>query len=135
MIALIRSELLKLRTTRTALALIVGMVALIVLFTLLSGLVTDDAFLLDRNNQFQVLANGSIASAFAAVLGVLSLTTRGSARHRPLDVPRRAAQDARARGEAGRDHRVQPGARGRRDRSLVRDREDLPRRIAACRGS
>jgi hypothetical protein len=57
-IALIRSELLKLRTTRTALALIVGMVALIVLFTLLSGLVTDDAFLLDRNNQFQVLANG-----------------------------------------------------------------------------
>jgi len=70
-IPLIRSELLKLRTTRTSLVLIVGMVALIVLFTLLSGLVTDEAFLLERKNQFQVLANGSIASAFAAVLGVL----------------------------------------------------------------
>ena len=92
MIALIRSELLKLRTTRTALALIVGMVALIVLFTLLSGLVTDDAFLLDRNNQFQVLANGSIASAFAAVLGVLSLTTEvrhGTVRSTVLAEPRR----------------------------------------------
>ena len=92
MIALIRSELLKLRTTRTALALIVGMVALIVLFTLLSGLVTDDAFLLDRNNQFQVLANGSIASAFAAVLGVLSLTTEvrhGTVRSTFLAEPRR----------------------------------------------
>jgi len=91
-IALIRSELLKLRTTRTALALIVGMVALIVLFTLLSGLVTDDAFLLDRNNQFQVLANGSIASAFAAVLGVLSLTTEvrhGTVRSTFLAEPRR----------------------------------------------
>jgi ABC-2 type transport system permease protein len=73
--ALIRSELLKLRTTRTALVLIAGMVALIVLFTLLSGLATDESFLLFRKNQFQVLANGSIASAFAAVLGVLSLTT------------------------------------------------------------
>ena len=92
MIALIRSELLKLRTTRTALALIVGMVGLIVLFTLLSGLVTDDAFLLDRNNQFQVLANGSIASAFAAVLGVLSLTTEvrhGTVRSTFLAEPRR----------------------------------------------
>lgn len=92
MIALIRSELLKLRTTRTALVLIVGMVALIVLFTLLSGLVTDDAFLLDRRNQFEVLANGSIASAFAAVLGVLSLTTEvrhGTVRSTFLAEPRR----------------------------------------------
>jgi ABC-2 type transport system permease protein len=92
-IPLIRSELLKLRTTRTALVLIVGMVALIVLFTLLSGLVTDEAFLLERKNQFQVLANGSIASAFAAVLGVLSLTTEfrhGTIRSTFLVEPRRA---------------------------------------------
>ena len=75
MIALVRSELLKLRTTRTALGLIAGMVGLIVLITLLNGLVTDDPYLLERKNQFQLLANGSIASAFAAILGVLSLTT------------------------------------------------------------
>jgi ABC-type transport system involved in multi-copper enzyme maturation permease subunit len=75
MIALVRSELLKLRTTRTALVLVLGMVALIVLVTLLNALVTDEAFLIERKNQFQVLANGSIASAFAAILGVLSVTT------------------------------------------------------------
>jgi ABC-2 type transport system permease protein len=75
MTALVRSELLKLRTTRTALALIIGMVGLIVLVTLLNGLAADHAYFLERKNQFQLLANGSIASAFAAILGVLSLTT------------------------------------------------------------
>lgn len=93
MIALIRSELLKLRTTRTAVGLLAGMVALIVLVTLLNGLATDDSFLLERKNQFQLLANGSIASAFAAVLGVLSLTTElrhGTVRSTFLAEPRRA---------------------------------------------
>ena len=87
MTALVRSELLKLRTTRTALGLLLGMVALIVLVTLLNGLVTNDAYFLERKNQFQLLANGSIASAFAALLGVLSLTTEfrhGAAARRPM---------------------------------------------------
>ena len=75
MTALVRSELLKLRTTRTALGLIVGMVGLIVLVTLLNGLVGDASSLGGRKDQFQLLANGSIASAFVALLGVLSLTT------------------------------------------------------------
>jgi ABC-2 type transport system permease protein len=91
--ALVRSELLKLRTTRTALGLIAGMVALIVLVTLLNGLVTKDAFLLERKNQFQLLANGSIASAFAAILGVLSTTTEfrhGTIRPTFLAEPRRS---------------------------------------------
>lgn len=93
MIALLRSELLKLRTTRTALGLLVGMTALILLITLLNGLVTGDSFLIERKNQFQLLANGSIASAFAAVLGVLSLTTEfrhGTVRPTFLAEPRRA---------------------------------------------
>ena len=93
MTALLRSELLKLRTTRTALGLLVGMVGLIVLFTLLNGLVTDEAYLIERKNQFQLLANGSIASAFAAVLGVLSLTTEfrhGTIHPTFLAEPRRA---------------------------------------------
>jgi ABC-type transport system involved in multi-copper enzyme maturation permease subunit len=91
-IALVRSELLKLRTTRTALGLLIGMTGLILLITLLNGLVTDDAFLIERKNQFQLLANGSIASAFAAVLGVLSLTTEfrhGTVRPTFLAEPRR----------------------------------------------
>jgi ABC-type transport system involved in multi-copper enzyme maturation permease subunit len=92
MTALVRSELLKLRTTRTVLGLLAGMVALIVLFTLLNGLVTEESYLFERKNQFQLLANGSIASAFAAVLGVLSLTTEfrhGTIRPTFLAEPRR----------------------------------------------
>ena len=43
MIAQIRAELLKIRTTRTTIGLILGMVALILLFTLLTGLLTQSA--------------------------------------------------------------------------------------------
>jgi ABC-2 type transport system permease protein len=91
-IALVRSELLKLRTTRTALSLIVGMVALVVLVTLLNGLVPREPSLLGRKEQFQLLANGSIASAFAAILGLMSVTTEirhGTIRPTMLTTPRR----------------------------------------------
>ena len=93
MIALVRSELLKLRTTRTAFSLIVGMVALIVLVSLLNGLVTKEPGLVGRKEQFQLLANGSIASAFAAILGLLSMTTEirhGTIRPTMLAEPRRS---------------------------------------------
>lgn len=92
MIGLVRSELLKLRTTRTALALIVGMVGLILLVTLVQGLASDEAFLIQRKNQFQLLANGSIATAFAAILGLLSMTTEfrhGTIRSTLLAAPKR----------------------------------------------
>lgn len=92
MIALVRSELLKLRTTRTALGLIVGMVGLIVLFTLLGSLLPHDYNLWDRKQQWQVFSNGSIASAFAAILGFMSMTTEfrhGTIRPTMLAAPRR----------------------------------------------
>jgi ABC-2 type transport system permease protein len=92
MTALVRSELLKLRTTRTALWLILGMLALIVLFTLLNGLVAQTTALLGRQSQFQLLSNGSIASAFAAILGLMSMTTEvrhGTIRTTMLTEPRR----------------------------------------------
>ena len=92
MIALVRAELFKLRTTRTALALIVGMVALILLVVLSSGFAESTVTLAERKNQFQLLANGSIASAFAAVLGLLSMTTEfrhGTIRPTLLAAPRR----------------------------------------------
>lgn len=92
MTAVIRAELLKLRTTKTALGLILGMVGLIVLFTLLNGLVPDASSLVERKNQFQLLANGSIAAAFAAILGLMSITTElrhGTARSTFLATPRR----------------------------------------------
>lgn len=92
MTALVRSELLKLRTTRTALFLVLGMAGLIVLVTALNGLVTDEAFLWQRKNQFQLLGNGSIASAFAAILGLMSVTAEfrhGTIRPTMLAEPRR----------------------------------------------
>ncbi len=92
MTAQLRSELFKLRTTRTSLALVLGMLALIVLVTALNGFVTSTEYLQQRNNQFQLLANGSIASAFAALLGVLSVTAEfrhGTIRPTLLATPRR----------------------------------------------
>ena len=92
MTALVRSELLKLRTTRTAFGLIVGMVGVIVLFTLLGGLLPHEEALLGRKDQWQVYSNGSIASAFAAILGLMSMTTElrhGTIRPTMLAEPRR----------------------------------------------
>ncbi|HEY6962060.1 MAG TPA: hypothetical protein VI408_09260 [Gaiellaceae bacterium] len=89
---LFRAELLKLVTTRTMLALTVGMVGLIVLITLVNGYALDHATLLERKTQFQVLANGSIASAFAAIAGVMSMSTEfrhGTIRPTFLAEPRR----------------------------------------------
>jgi hypothetical protein len=91
-IALLRSELLKLRTTRTALGLVVGMVAMVVLFSILGGLLPDEPNLLLRNDQFRLLENGSVASAFAAILGLMSMTTElrhGTIRTTMLAAPRR----------------------------------------------
>jgi ABC-type transport system involved in multi-copper enzyme maturation permease subunit len=90
--ALVRSELLKLRTTKTALGLIVGMVGLIVLFTVLGALLPKESVLVERKNEFEVLANGSIASAFAAILGLMSMTAEfrhGTIRPTMLAAPRR----------------------------------------------
>lgn len=93
MIGLVRSELFKLRTTRTALTLVAAMVGVTLLFTLLNGLVVKEPQLLERKMQFQLLATGSIASAFAAILGLLSMTTEfrhGTVRATMLATPRRA---------------------------------------------
>ena len=79
MTALIRSEILKLRTTRTALGLVLGMLGLVVLVTLVSGYANRLSYLHETKNQFALLANGSIASAFAALLGVMAIT--GEFRH------------------------------------------------------
>jgi ABC-type transport system involved in multi-copper enzyme maturation permease subunit len=91
-IAVLRSELLKLRTTRTMLGLVAGMTALIVLVTVLNGWATEESFLWERKNQFQLLANGSIASAFAGIAGLMAMSTEfrhGTIRSTLLATPRR----------------------------------------------
>ncbi len=92
MIALLRSELFKLRTTRTSLVIGLSLIALVMLVTLVSGFTEHVETLAQRPDQFQLLANGSIASAFAALVGVLALTSEfrhGTIRPTLLATPNR----------------------------------------------
>ena len=75
MIAQIRAELLKIRSTRTTTGLILGMVALIVLFTLLTGLLTHASGLASREEQRELLSVSSLAGVFSALAGVLLVTS------------------------------------------------------------
>lgn len=75
MIAQIKAELLKIRSTRTTVALILGMLALILLFTLLTGLLSHPPALMGKENQRQLLSLGSLAGVFSALAGVLLVTS------------------------------------------------------------
>ena len=75
MIAQIRSELLKVRSTRTTIGLLLGMIALILLFTLLTGLLSHPPGLMGKENQRQLLSVGSLAGVFSALAGVLLVTS------------------------------------------------------------
>jgi ABC-type transport system involved in multi-copper enzyme maturation permease subunit len=92
--AVVRSELLKQRTTRTILQLPLWMVGLVALVVLLHVFSLNVATLANRDGQLKVLGWGtSVGALFAALLGALSIT--GEIRHgtiRPtfLATPRRA---------------------------------------------
>ena len=75
MIAQIRAELLKLRTTRTSIGLILAMSALILLFTLLTGLLTHPSGLASQQDQRQLLSLSSFTAVFSALAGVLLTTS------------------------------------------------------------
>jgi ABC-2 type transport system permease protein len=74
-IAQVRAELLKIRSTRTTVGLILGMVALILLFTLLTGLLTHPSGLGSKEDQRQLLSLASLAGVFSALAGVLLVTS------------------------------------------------------------
>ena len=75
MIAQIRAELLKIRTTRTTIGLILGMIALILFFTLLTGLLTHPSGLASKEDQRQLLSLSSFTAVFSALAGVLLVTS------------------------------------------------------------
>jgi ABC-2 type transport system permease protein len=75
MMAQIKAELLKIRSTRTTIGLILGMVALILLFTLLTGLLTHSSGLASKEDQRQLLSVSSLAGVFSALAGVLLVTS------------------------------------------------------------
>ena len=75
MIAQTKAELLKIRTTRTTIALILGMIALILIFTLLDGLLSHPSGLMGKENQRELLGVSSLTAVFAALAGVLLVTS------------------------------------------------------------
>jgi len=75
MIAQIRAELLKIRSTRTTIALILAMIALTLLITLLTGLLTHPAGLATTQDQRDLLSLSSFGGVFSAIAGVLLVTS------------------------------------------------------------
>ncbi|HSP72196.1 MAG TPA: hypothetical protein VLN26_07505 [Gaiellaceae bacterium] len=69
------AELRKMRSTRTNLGLLAGMVGLILLTVLLNGLVPGAAELRSHDNQHAVLSAGTSAALFAALIGVMAITS------------------------------------------------------------
>jgi ABC-2 type transport system permease protein len=69
------SELRKTRSTRTNLGLLAGMVGLIVLTVLINGLVLDATELAKQDNQHNLLSAGTSAGLFAALIGVMAITS------------------------------------------------------------
>jgi ABC-2 type transport system permease protein len=92
-IAQARAELVKIRSTRTTLGIVLGMLALILLFSLLSGLLTKPASLGRAEDQRGLLSVGSLAGVFSALAGVMLVTSEyrfGTIRPTFLFTPRRS---------------------------------------------
>ena len=69
------SELRKMRSTRTNLGLLAGMIGLILLTVLLNGFITKRPELAEMKNQYAVLSAGTSAALFAALIGVMAITS------------------------------------------------------------
>ena len=69
MIAQVKAELLKIRTTRTTIGIVLGMVALVLLFSLLSGLLTKAPSLASTEDQRGLLSVGEPRRVFSRSRG------------------------------------------------------------------
>ena len=93
MILQIRAELLKIRSTRTTAGLAVGMVAIVLLFVLLTALLSHVDGLTGRQDQRNLFGIGSFAGLFAALAGIMLVTGEhrfGTIRPTFLFTPRRS---------------------------------------------
>jgi len=93
MIAQLKSELLKVRSTRTTIGLFAGMIGLTLLIVLLTGLLTHPYNLTTKQNQRGLFAPSAVALIFSGLAGVLLITSEyrhGTIRPTFLFTPRRA---------------------------------------------
>jgi hypothetical protein len=88
-----QAELLKIRSTRTTIGIVLGMIALVLLFSLLSGLLTKQPDLTSTEDQRGLLSVGSLAGVFSALAGIMLVTSEyrfGTIRPTFLFTPRRS---------------------------------------------
>jgi ABC-2 type transport system permease protein len=71
----LRAELLKIRSTRTTIGLLVGLIVLALLFTILTCTLSPSSQLFSEQDQISLLSFGSIAGVFAALAGVMLFTS------------------------------------------------------------
>lgn len=93
MTAQFRAELLKIRSTRTTFGLVLGMLALVLLFSLLSGLLTKAPDLVTAEDQRGLLSVGSLSGIFSALAGIMLITSEyryGTIRPTFLFTPKRS---------------------------------------------
>lgn len=89
----LRAELLKIRSTRTTIGLLIGLIALALLFTILTCTLSPMSQLVTEQDQTSLLSFGSIAGVFAALAGVMLFTSEyrfGTIRPTSLFNPNRA---------------------------------------------
>jgi len=87
------AELRKMRSTRTNLGLLAGMVALTLLMVLINGFVLSVAELRGHDNQHLLLSAGTSGALFASLIGVMAITSEfrhGTIRSTFLVTPRRS---------------------------------------------
>jgi ABC-2 type transport system permease protein len=90
--AQLRSELVKVRSTRTSLGLLAAMIGLVLLLVLLYGLAVDSSELVKEEHQRVMLGLGLAGGFVAALIGVMSITTEfrhGTIRPTFVFTPRR----------------------------------------------
>ena len=71
----LRAELLKIRSTRTTTGLLVGLIAIALIFTILTATLSPMSQLLTEQDQISLLSFGSIAGVFAALAGIMLFTS------------------------------------------------------------
>ena len=104
MIAQANAEFLKIRSTRTTIGIVLGMIALILLFSLLSGLLTKAPSLTSTEDQRGLLSVGSLARVFSALAGIMLVTSEyrfGTIRPTFLFTPKRYSRVVSAKLAAG----------------------------------
>ncbi|HEX4008645.1 MAG TPA: hypothetical protein VHX62_01480 [Solirubrobacteraceae bacterium] len=92
MIAQLKAELLKVRSTRTTLGLFAGVIGLTLLIVVLTGLVNHPDDLASKHDQRGLFAPGAVALIFSGLAGVLLVTSEyryGTIRPTTLFQPRR----------------------------------------------